>query len=95
MNGQLALILPAEAEMEVRGLAAAEMLALARVTRVYSKEGKAAKRTLMAFEKFKIHNAQFKIHNAQFKILEDSLVLEDEKGGRSAAYSELTKDFYL
>jgi len=87
-NGQLALILPAEAETEVRGLAAEEMLALARVTRVYSKEGKAAKRTLMAFEKCTIHNAQF-------KILEDILILEDEKGGRSAAYQELTKDFYL
>jgi len=88
MNGQLALILPAEAETEVRGLAAAEKLSLVRVTRVYSKEGKPAKRTLMAFEKCTIHNAQF-------KILEDVLVLEDEIGGRSAAYQELTKDFYL
>ena len=33
--------------------------------------------------------------NGQWTMDEDTLVLEDEKGGRSAAYSELTKDFYL
>jgi hypothetical protein len=31
----------------------------------------------------------------EYRYTEDLLVLEDEKGGRSAAYSELTKDFYL
>jgi tRNA1Val (adenine37-N6)-methyltransferase len=96
-NGQLALILPAEAETEVRGLAAAEQLSPVRATRVFSKEGKPAIRTLMAFEKFKIQNSYPKRGTiiSKFKILEDSLVLEDEKGGRSASYSELTKDFYL
>ena len=87
-NGQLALILPADAETEVRGLAAAEKLSLTHVTRVYSKEGKAPKRILLAFR-----NLTFDI--GHLTIIEDSLVLEDEKGGRSAAYSELTKDFYL
>jgi hypothetical protein len=33
--------------------------------------------------------------NGQWTIVEDTLVLEDEKGGRSAAYSELCKEFYL
>ncbi len=84
-NGQLALILPADAETEVRGLAAAEKLSLTHVTRVYSKEGKAPKRVLLAFS----HQL------SAISFTEDILVLEDEKGGRSAAYSELTKDFYL
>ena len=87
-DGQLALILPAEAEQEVRGLAAAEMLALTRVTRVYSKEGKPAKRVLLLFEITRSRD-----HVVTTKT--DTLVLEDEKGGRSAAYQELTKDFYL
>ena len=87
-GGRLALILPAEAENEMRQLAAAADLFLTHVTRVYSKENKKPKRVLLAF-------AKFKIQNSKFKFFEDTLVLEDEKGGRSAAYSELTKDFYL
>ena len=84
-NGQLALILPAEAENEVRQLAAAENLFLTRVTRVYSKENKPPKRVLLAFS----------IQPSAISHIEDTLVLEDEKGGRSAAYSELCKEFYL
>ena len=80
-NGQLALILPAEAENEVRQLAAAENLFLTRVTRVYSKENKPPKRVLLAFS----------IQPSAISHIEDTLVLEDEKGGRSAAYSELCK----
>ena len=87
-HGQLALILPAEAENEIRRLAAVENLFLTHVTRVNSKENKKPKRVLLAFEKLKIKNYELKIS-------EDTLILEDEKGGRSAAYSELTKDFYL
>ena len=82
-NGQLALILPAQAETEIRQLAATEGLYLTHVTRVYSKEGKTAKRVLLAFS-----------HQPSV-VREDTLVLEDEKGGRSAAYSELCRDFYL
>ena len=85
-DGQLALILPADAESEVRQLAAEENLFLTHVTRVFSKESKPVRRALMAFER-----TQSTEHRAQT----DSLILEDEKGGRSAAYSELTKDFYL
>lgn len=87
-NGMLALILPAEAEEEITALASAEGLSLVRVTRVYSKESKPPKRVLMAFRKWKMDNGQW-------KIAEDTLVLEDDKGGRSRQYQEMTKDFYL
>ena len=87
-DGVLALILPAESEKEVRGLAAAERLSLTRVTRVYSKENKKPKRVLLAFGKG--------ISGLEVSGLEeDVLVLEDEKGGRSAAYSKLCQEFYL
>ena len=86
-NGLLALIVPADAEEEIRQLAATEDLYLTHATRVYSKEGKKPKRVLMAF--------RFKISNFKSQIVEDSLVLENEHGGRSEAYQELTKDFYL
>ena len=85
-HGQLALILPAEAENEIRQLAAAADLFLTHVTRVYSKETKPARRVLLSFEMSR---------SRDLEITSDTLVLEDEKGGRSAAYSELTKDFYL
>lgn len=85
-NGQLALILPAEAETEIRQLAGAEGFVLTRVTRVYSKESKPARRVLLSFVMSSLR------HN---DITTDTLVLEDEKGGRSAAYSELCKEFYL
>ncbi len=87
-HGQLALILPAEAEDEVRTLAARYLLYCSRATRVYSKASKPARRVLLCFEKLKIKNEKL-------KIIEDSLVLENETGGRSAAYSELCKEFYL
>ena len=86
-DGQLAVILPAEAEAEVRQLAAAEGLHLTRVTRVYSKESKPVRRVLMAFSR--------DTGTPGYRYTEDVLVLEDEKGGRSAAYSELCKEFYL
>ena len=87
-HGQLALILPAEAETGMRLLAEKEGLFLMRVTRVYSKENKPARRVLMAFEMSR--SREFEISTK-----EDSLILENETGGRSAAYSELCKEFYL
>ena len=87
-NGQLALILPAEAENEVRQLAAAANLFLTHVTRVYSKESKPARRVLLCF-------AKLKMEDFRLEIAEDTLVLEDEKGGRSLPYQELCKEFYL
>lgn len=87
-HGRLAIILPAEAEQEIRTLAAQHSLFTTRVTRVYSKETKPARRVLLQFEKSDYRNTDI-------SIAEDSLVLEDGKGGRSAAYQEITKDFYL
>jgi tRNA1Val (adenine37-N6)-methyltransferase len=86
IDGQLALILPAETEDEIHQLAAAEGLFLTRATRVYSKESKPARRVMLLFEKSK---------SQDFETTTDFLVLEDEKGGRSAAYSELCREFYL
>ena len=87
-HGRLAIILPAEAEQEIRTLAAQHSLFTTRVTRVYSKETKPARRVLLQFEKSDYRDTDI-------SIAEDSLVLEDGKGGRSAAYQEITKDFYL
>ena len=87
-NGQLALILPAEAETEVRGLAAVHDLTLTHLTRVYSKETKPVRRILMAFE-------MSRCRNIEISTIEDTLVLENETGGRSAAYSQLCQEFYL
>jgi tRNA1Val (adenine37-N6)-methyltransferase len=84
-NGQLALILPAEAEAEIRQLAGAEGFILTRVTRVYSKESKPARRVLLAFS----------CQPSTIGHIEDSLVLENEKGGRSLPYQNLCRDFYL
>ena len=86
-NGQLALILPAEAEAEIRQLAGAEGFFLTRVTRVYSKESKPARRVLLSFSR--------DIGITGYRYTEDSLVLEDEKGGRSLPYQNLCRDFYL
>lgn len=86
-DGEFVVILPAEAETEVRGLAAAERFSLTHVTHVFSKEGKSARRVLLCFAKG--------IENQESIVRIDSLVLEDEKGGRSLPYQTLTKDFYL
>ena len=85
-EGQLAIILPAEAETEIRALAEQYSLYCTRIARVYSKESKPARRVLITFEITRSHD---------HVTTTDSLVLEDEKGGRSAAYSELCKEFYL
>ncbi len=87
-DGQLALILPAETEKEICQLAQAQSLALTRITRVFSKVSKPARRVLLCF-------AKLPTTSHQSPILEDSLVLEDDHGGRSDAYRLLTQDFYL
>ena len=63
-DGRLCLILPAEAEEEVCVLAAQEGFVLTRVTRVYSKVSKPARRVLLAFEK-----SQLSTINSQLSIL--------------------------
>ena len=98
-NGVFALILPAEAEEEIRTIASAAGLQLVRVTRVYSKESKPARRVLLAFcRQPSALSHQFSAVNHQpsaVSPIEESLVLEDEIGGRSAAYSKLCEEFYL
>lgn len=87
-NGQLALILPAECETEIQEIAAQYSLFCTRATRVYSKTSKPARRVMMRF----IRNTD--IQGERHPEI-DSLVLENEAGGRSAAYSQLCKEFYL
>ena len=99
-NGQLALILPAETEEEIIRIAASHGFTLTHITRVFSKANKPVRRVMMAFEKWKMENGQWTMDNGKleigkWKMEEDTLVLENEKGGRSAAYQELCKDFYL
>lgn len=86
MNGQLAVILPAEAEAEIREIAARYSLYCTHVTRVYSKETKPARRVLLSFEMSRCRD---------LKMTTDILVLEDEKGGRSLPYQNLCREFYL
>lgn len=93
-GGVLALILPAEEERSIRQLAATKNFFLTRVTRVYSKESKPARRVMMLFEKITRPQA-FLSENRKTAPIEDTLVLEDDHGGRSPAYQELTKNFYL
>ena len=85
-GGQLALILPAEAETEIREIAAHYSLYCTHATRVFSKETKPARRVLLLFEMSRFRDDE---------MTSDSLVLEDEKGGRSLPYQELCKEFYL
>ena len=87
-DGQLARILPAEAETAIREIAAQHGLFPTHITRVFSKENKPARRVLLLFE---ITRSRDHVVTPQTS----TLVLEDEKGGRSAAYSELCKEFYL
>ena len=95
-EGRLCLILPAEAEEEVCALAAQEGFVLTRVTRVYSKVSKPARRVLLAFEKSQLSKFDLSNNRAPLGLRTiNSLVLEDDQGGRSAAYREITKDFYL
>ena len=95
-EGTVALILPAEAETEACELAHMAGLLPARITHVYSKENKPARRVLLAFEKPKYRYPDISTYrDSGNPVSEDSLVLENETGGRSAAYQDITKDFYL
>ena len=83
-EGQLAIILPAETEKDICRMANDMGLCLTHITRVFSKESKPARRVLMSFCK-----------NTTNAPIEDTLVLENDKGDRSRPYQELCKDFYL
>ena len=94
-EGTVALILPAEAETEACELARMAGLLPTRITHVYSKENKPARRVLLAFVKPTYRYTNISTYRNSGPVSEDSLVLENDTGGRSAAYQEITKDFYL
>ena len=78
---------PAEAEETFIRLAKENGLSPYYTTRVHTREGKPAKRVLMALR------ACSKAHS---ECVTDTLVLQDNSGApRSAAYQELCRDFYL
>ena len=85
--GTLAVIVPAEAGEELQALAEAEGMQCAQKCYVHPKPGRPAKRVMLAC---KHSNTSAKLGG-----LTEHLTLEDVLGGRSAAYQQLTKDFYL
>lgn len=82
-QGTLALILPAEAEQSIIGLAQEQQLYPTHITHVHSKPGKDAKRILIALAR-----------SAVSPII-NSLCIESTSSPRSKEYQELTKEFYL
>lgn len=87
-KGMLALIVPCEAEDELQTLAAAEGLQCLQKCYVHPKPGRPAKRVMIAWGKERTLSEE----TAEQV---ESLVLEDAQGGRSDAYKQLTKEFYL
>lgn len=88
-NGMLAVILPAEMEGAFLALAQQRGLTPYKITRVHTREGKPAKRVLMALRK-PISPIR------PISPITPPLVLIDESGApRSAAYEELCREFYL
>lgn len=86
-EGTLAVIVPSEAEDELQRLAAAARLHCTRRYYVHPKPGRPAKRVMIAWQKGDT--------SANLGGSIEHLTLEDEHGGRSAEYQELTKEFYL
>ena len=104
-DGTLALILPAEAEQRLIRVAKENTLSPYYITRVHTREGKPAKRVLMALAS---HSSALtgtspitggELSAATSNAGEwrcDTLVLQDNSGApRSAAYQNLCRDFYL
>ncbi len=84
-TGVAAYILPAEAEDTILRLAAEAGLYPVRLTRVHSKEGKHAKRLLVAF----------RFLPAPMPVPPEVFFIEGANSPRSEAYAELTREFYL
>lgn len=83
-DGKISLILPYQLLSRIKGICTLERLHLLRQTDVITTTGKAPKRCLLTFGKR---------HNADLS--HDILQLSDKNGQRTAAYTALTKDFYL
>lgn len=84
-DGILAVIVPCDAEQELQDSAAAQGLQCIRRCYVHPKPGRDAKRVLLAWQKDTSGRTDATEH----------LTLEDENGGRSEEYKNLTEDFYL
>ena len=85
-EGTLAVIVPCEAENELQSLAAAEGLQCTRRCYVHPKPGRPAKRVMIAWSRTPAPEPTE---------CTGHLTLEDEQGGRSEAYQQLTREFYL
>lgn len=85
-EGTLAVIVPAEADQELQALARQHGLQCTQRCYVHPKPGRPAKRVLIAWQQT--------IREIR-EIRTEQLTLEDEHGGRSLDYQQLTKDFYL
>lgn len=90
-NGTLAVIIPTEAEDELQRLAAERGLQCVKRCYVHPKPGRPAKRVMIAWT----GGDQLRNASATIGGTTEHLTLEDEQGGRSEAYRELTKDYYL
>lgn len=90
-NGTLALIIPTEAEDELQRLAAEHGLQCVKRCYVHPKPGRPAKRVMIAW----VRSDQLRNASATIGGTTEHFTLEDEQGGRSEAYRELTKDYYL
>lgn len=84
-TGVLALILPIEAESEIRTLAEHNRLYPTHITHIHSKPNKPAKRLLIALSK----------QEQSEEPLIRTFYIESESAPRSPEYQDLTRDFYL
>ena len=85
-NGTLAVIVPCEAEETLQTLAAASGLKCYQRCYVHPKPGRTAKRVMIAWTN---------ILSTDLTERTENITLEDEHGGRSPEYQQLTQDFYL
>lgn len=92
-EGVIALILPAESEDDIIRLGISENLFCTRLTRVYSKAGKPAKRILIEFSAAKPAPSPAGIPS--FPIVPSDFYIESPTSPRSPEYAALTSAFYL
>ena len=85
-DGKLAVIVPAEEEQVLQDLAATNGLHCMLRCYVHPKPGRTAKRVMIAWQRGMRKSSE----NCT-----EQLTLENEQGGRSEAYRQLTHDFYL
>ena len=85
-DGKLAVIVPAEVEQVLQDLAATNGLHCMLRCYVHPKPGRPAKRVMIAWSRTPAPEPTE---------CTGHLTLEDEQGGRSEAYQQLTREFYL